>query len=336
MVFLLLHFRLTDARAADKTDVVVMSNGDRLVGEIKELEAGQLLFKASYMSASVNLDWTKVTEIQSIRYFRVEFEDGLLESGEISKVPTESDFTVKSLNITTRRNVLDVVSIQPLEGSFIHRLRGSADIGLTVNPEGDQTQWNANLSAEYPAEHFRMFMRASSLFSSQEATDNTVRNSLSFAHYQFMSRRWFMAGLANFLQDSELNLDLRASLAGAPGHYFIHTNRTGLAVLGGIAATHEKYFDTTAPANGTNAEALGGVQFYSARFARSQINTGIYYYAGLTQRGRRRVDWESSVSWKFWKDVYWKITVLENFDSRPPEGAKRNDFSLTTSFGLTF
>jgi hypothetical protein len=324
------------ANAADKTDVVVMNNGDRMVGEIKLLEFGQLKFKASYMDGSVNLDWSKVTEIQSVRHFRVEFEDGTLQSGEISRLPSGAELIVKSAIATTTRPALDVVSIQPLEGSFIHRLRGSADIGLTLNPEGHETQWTANTAVEYPSEHFRLFLRGNSLFSSRETTDDIVRNSLSVAHYQFLSRRWFIAGIVQTLQDNELNLDLRASFIGAPGHFFIHSNRTGLAVLAGIAATHEKYFDTTTRENGTNWESVLGVEFYTVRFAHSQINTSLNYYSGLTQKGRRRIDWESSISWKFWKDMYWKITALENFDSRPPIGANKNDFSLSTTFGITF
>jgi len=336
VVALLWSLAPPQARAADKTDVVVMTNGDRLVGEIKKLEVGQLQFKASYMAASVNLDWTKIIQIQSIRQFRVEFEDGTLESGLISKSPSGNDLILTTAIGTTTQNALDVVSIQPLEGSFFHRLRGSADLGFTLNPESDQTQLTANLSVEYPSENFRTFVSASSLFSSKEESDDIVRNSFSLAHYQFLSRRWFLAGISRFLQDNELNLDLRSTFGGGPGHFFIHSNRTGLAVLGGIVATHEKYFDTSASSNRTNAEALLGMEFYTVRFASSQFSTAVFLYSGLTQRGRQRIDWESSVSWKFWKDVYWKMTVHDDFDSRPPLGASRNDFSLTTNFGLTF
>src|SRR6185295_6276862 len=73
------------ADAADKTDVVTMMNGDHFIGEIKGLEFGQLSFKASYMTDDVTLDWMKVAELQSVRYFRVELNSGLLKSGTIVK-----------------------------------------------------------------------------------------------------------------------------------------------------------------------------------------------------------------------------------------------------------
>jgi hypothetical protein len=321
------------AAAADKTDVVIMMNGDHFVGEIKKLEFGQLQFKASYMAASVNLDWTKVADVQSIRDFRVEFEDGELRTGVIRR--SDGDFTVVDLTGPTTRGALEVVSIQPLEGSFVHRLRGSADIGLSLQ-EADELQWTGNLSAEYPAEKFRIFLQASSLFNKNVGAENTVRDSLSFAYYRYLSRHWFVAGMTNLLKDNELNLSLRATVAGAPGHYFIRSNQTALAAFSGIASTYEKYFDTSTSDNGNSAEALAGIEFYTVKFAKSQVNTTLLFYSGITQKGRRRVDWQSSISWKFWKDLYWKMTALENFDSRPPAGASRNDFSLTTTFGLTF
>ena len=339
LLFVLL-FTLQQHRlwAADKTDVVVMMNGDRLVGEVKKLEFGQLLFKASYMADSVNLDWLKIVDVQSVRHFRVEFQDGSLKIGVIRRTMSspDSDFTVVDPNGITSRGALEVVSIQPLEGSFIHRLRGSADVGFSFQPQAGDTQLSANLSAEYPAESFRLFLQASSLFSSKEGTEDTVRDSLAVTHYQFLSRNWFLAGLGQLLKDNQLELDLRATAAVAPGHFFIHTNRTGLATFAGVASTYEKYFETAGSRNGNKAEAIAGFEFYTVRFASSQVNTTLLFYSGLTERGRRRVDWQSSISWKFWKDLYWKMTALENFDNRPPDGAHRNDFSFTTSFGLTF
>jgi hypothetical protein len=207
---------------------------------------------------------------------------------------------------------------------------------VSVQPEAGDFQWSANLSTEYPSENFRIFVQASSLFSSKEGAEDTVRDSFGFAHYQFLSRNWFLVGMTNMLKDNQLKLSLRASFAGAPGHFLIHTNRTGLAAFAGIASTYEKYFDTATTRNGNNAEFLAGMQFYTVKFAKSRVDTTLLAYRGITQSGRYRVDWQSSISWKYWKDLYWKMTALENFDSRPPEGARRNDFTFTTTFGLTF
>jgi hypothetical protein len=336
---LLLTFQTPDAAAEDKTDLVVMSNGDRFIGEIKSLDYGQLEFKASYMASSVDLDWTKVVELASMRRFRVEFADGVLASGSITKSSSAAaafNFVVDEVFGTYARGSFEVVSIEPLEKSIWARFRGSADVGLTLQPQIGQTTWTGNASIDYPAEKFRVDSQISSYFDSQENAESSIRQSFGLSYYQFLSRKWFLLGMTQLLKDNQLNLDLRSTFSAGGGRFLTHSNRRGLAVFGGIAATNEKYFDTTTNSNGTTAEALTGAEFYLVRFASSQIKTKLLTYTGLSEWGRLRVDWESSFSWEIWHNVFWKMSLLENYDSRPPEGASNNDFTMTSSFGVSF
>src|SRR5215204_328575 len=48
------------AFAKNIDDVVVLKNGDRLTGEIKGLQGGELRIKADYMAEAIRIDWTKV------------------------------------------------------------------------------------------------------------------------------------------------------------------------------------------------------------------------------------------------------------------------------------
>lgn len=340
MLMIAFWFGTYDAFARqEKTDLVVMMNGDRLVGEIKGLEFGQLEFKASYMASSVHLDWTKIKEMESNRRFRVEFGDGALYTGLIRKLATatpDGDFEVTDDTERTTRNSISVVALEPLERSMWARFRGSADVGITLHPEAGQTQYTANANISYPSEKYRVDSQASSLFSRQEGAEDASRDSLGAGYTRFLSGNWLLLGLTQILKDNQLNLDLRATFSGGGGRFLLHTNRTGIAVFGGIASTYEKYFDTASNQNGNKAEALAGIQVFRFRFASSQFNTRLLAYAGITEWGRERVDWETSLSWEIWHDVYWKVSVLENFDSRPPEGAPRNDFTMTSSFGVSF
>ena len=327
------------ATAADHNDVLVMDNGDRLVGEIKRLDYGELTFKASYMADDAKLDWAKVKQLLSNRRFRVEFADGTLMSGGIYKSdsagPT-ADFEVTDVFGLTARGASQVTSIEPIDGGWWSRLRGSADVGFTIQPEVGQTQWTGNATVDYPAEKFRLDSQVSTFFSQQEGAEDSVRDSFGLSYYQFLSRKWFLIGMSQLLKDNQLNLDLRSTFSAGGGRFLMHSTRKGLAVYGAVSTTTEKYFDTAEDKNGTTIEALTGMEFYIVRFASSQMKSKLLVYTGLTDWGRVRVDWESSISWEVWNNVYWKTSVLENFDSRPPEGASNNDFTLTSSFGLTF
>lgn len=322
-----------------KTDVVVMNNGDRMVGEIKKLQFGKLDFKASYMDSSVQLDWTKVRELASMRRFRVEFDDGALYTGTIRKLDTpsrEADFEVIENTGTTTGSFLSVVVLEPLEGSIWRRFEGSADVGLTLHPEAGLTQFSANADIAYPEELYRVDSQLNSLFSRQEGSEDSLRRSLAVTYTRFLKHNWILLGSIQTLKDNQLNLDLRVTAQGGGGRFLVHTSRTGLAWSGGIAWTNEKYFDTTQNDNGNKAESFLGVQFFTYRFGSSQLTTRLLLYSGITQWGRQRVDWQANISWEIWKDIYWRISMIENFDSRPPEGASNNDFTLTSSVGISF
>jgi len=326
-----------DIAAADKTDVVVMMNGDHFIGEIKGLEFGQLSFKASYMTDDVTLDWMKVSELQSVRHFRVELSNGVLKSGTILKraatADKAEDFEVADVDGTTSLNATNVVEIEPLERSKLSRFRGSVDLGFTLNPENDQTQLTANGSLDYPSEHFRFSSQLNSQFSKQEGAEDSTHQSVGLGYEYFLSKNWFLFGLTQFLKDSQLDLDLRTTAGGGVGRYLVHTNRTVMTGMGGAVVNHEKFFDT--PTSST-VESVLGVEFYTFRFDASQLRTKLLVYPGLTDWGRIRLAWESSITWKLNKDIFWKVSAVENFDSRPPEGAHRNDFTFSNTFGVSF
>jgi hypothetical protein len=48
-----------------KDDVVTMTNGDTLTGEIKSVQYGELIFKSDYMKDSGHLDWKRVAVLES-------------------------------------------------------------------------------------------------------------------------------------------------------------------------------------------------------------------------------------------------------------------------------
>src|SRR5712672_2195139 len=73
----------TPVMAKRNDDVVVMKNGDRLTGEIKGLTHGELSFKASYMTASVRLNWEDIERLESKDPFIVSLIDGRRISGVI-------------------------------------------------------------------------------------------------------------------------------------------------------------------------------------------------------------------------------------------------------------
>jgi hypothetical protein len=62
--------------ARDKTDVLIMNNGDHLTCEIKSLDSGVLYVSLDYILGTSSLQWSKVARIESKQLFIVKTQDG--------------------------------------------------------------------------------------------------------------------------------------------------------------------------------------------------------------------------------------------------------------------
>jgi hypothetical protein len=70
--------------AREKSDVLVMRNGDRLTCEIKSLDSDTLSISLDYAAGTVSINWGKVDHIESKQLFLVKTMDGLVYSGSLS------------------------------------------------------------------------------------------------------------------------------------------------------------------------------------------------------------------------------------------------------------
>ena len=87
IIFINLLLALT-VIAKNVDDVVVLKNGDRLTGEIKGLQSGELRFKSDYMAESVRLDWSRVERLESKSTFMIWLVDGKLVTDVLRLLPS--------------------------------------------------------------------------------------------------------------------------------------------------------------------------------------------------------------------------------------------------------
>src|ERR1044071_8248000 len=102
------------ALAKDVDDVVVLKNGDRLTGEIKGLQRGELRIKSDYMAEAVRLDWAKVEKLESKSKFMIWLVDGKLVTDVMRLLPTNSSEAANFvIGNSTRVHQLNVIRLHP-------------------------------------------------------------------------------------------------------------------------------------------------------------------------------------------------------------------------------
>ena len=337
-IFLILLAVLT-AFAADD-DVVVMKNGDRMTGEIKSLQRGTLKFKPDYMAETASIDWARVERIESKSTYLITMVDGQLFTNVIRLLPVNSpevpNFVIgpgfQSVKVLQR----DVIRILPVDAGFFKRLEGSIDFGLNFTSGNDQYQTEFVATTTYRQGIHTYTASLDTSFSGQPDGDKTKRREFNFDYRRQLSPRWYAGGLLNFLSSDQQSLDLRTTAGGLIGRNLKQTDHTRLSVFGGVAGTREKYFASLGKPESTNADAIAGFDFSTFRFKTTDVVTRFSLYPSLTTPGRTRLQLTSDLRIKVVGDLYWGFHFYENFDSKPPVRADKNDLSISTSLGWKF
>ena len=322
--------------AKHKDDVVVMKNGDRMTGEIKSLKQGELLFSASYMVDAVRLDWSKVARLESKDSYLISMANGYQFTEQFKLEDSGTDNFYIGPSGVVKVSQMSVVRILPIENDFWQQIEGSINFGLSFTSGNDQYDAFLSGNASYRRGASELSASFDTSFSGQPQGTKQARKQLTFGYRRQFAPRWFAGGLVDLLQSDQQQLDLRLTGGGLIGRNLLVSERTRFSVLGGLAVNREKY--SVAPAQDwkTNIDAFTGVDFTTFRFSSTNITTGLVVFPSLSTPGRLRTQLKSDLNIKIAKDFWWGVHVYENFDSKPPIRADKNDLSISTTIGWKF
>ena len=334
MTILLLAVSVTAKR---KDDVVVLKNGDRMTGEIKSLQKGELRFKADYMVDAVGLDWTRVEALESKDTYQITLTDGQLFTTNIYLTPGSStdNFLIGGTSSPLKVPQLRVVRIIPIEKSFWKQITGSIDLGFNFTSGTGQYQTDLNATAVYRNKDHYFGGTVATSFSGQEDGESSARKQFTFDYRKSVSPRWYVGGLLDFLSSDQQNLDLRTTVGGLIGRSMVQTDRTRFSVFGGLAASRERY-SVLVNSKSTNIEGVTGFDFATYRFKTTDISSRFVLFPSLTDPGRVRMQVNTGMKIEIVKDLYWGLSLYEDYDSRPPLRADKNDLGITASVGWKF
>jgi Protein of unknown function, DUF481 len=321
-------------------DVVVLKNGDRLTGEIKGLQRGELKFKADYMAEAVRLDWARIERLESKSTFIISLLDGQLFTNVIRLLPANSvensNFVIGTDAQAFRVPQLDVIRVVPVEPGFWKRLEGSIDFGLSYSSGNDQYQTQLTATTTYRTGNHALTASVDSAFSGQPEGTSTTRNEFTFDYRKQLTPGWFAGSIVDLLQSDQQSLKLRTSLGGLVGRNLHQTEHSRLSIFGGVVGTRENYSTLIGKPKSTNADALAGMDFTTFQFKTTDIRSRFSLFPSLTTPGRMRLQATSDLHIKLVKDLYWGFHLYENFDTKPPVRADKNDLGVSTSFGWKF
>jgi putative salt-induced outer membrane protein YdiY len=340
---LILSFAFICAPAeAKRKDVVTMKNGDHLTGEVKKLESGVLYVDLDYVSGNVGLDWKQVDTVQTTGLYQIILRNGDHYNGTIEKSP-DLEKGGKDVLISTmgghelRVPASTVVQMETKKENFWRQLTGSINFGSSYTSGNNQTALNSAMNVTYPARNWAAGASYTSSFSGQSGASKTTNlHELQLGVERYLGRNSFVLGLSDFLHSSQQDLNLRTTLGGTYGRYVKRTNENSLRWFAGVAYTHEHFQSMSSQPIQQNVEALLGSQYELYRFSRYTLQSQVLVYPGLSDLGRIRTTTKTSLSVKLVNNFALSFSFWDNFDSRPPLNAKKNELGVSSNVGWTF
>ena len=335
------------ALARDKIDVVWLTNGDRVTGEIKQLEHGILRISTDSMG-EVRIAWDDVVRVKSGFDFQFENTDGERIVGVIEDTEDQKTISLAGDDRSVSFAHDNVVRISQMDDSFWARVKGSANFGYSFTKASDIAQLNLGVRATHRTA-IRAFTVDSNVITTEDPDgDSTQNSSANLSMTRFRKNRWFSSYLLGFESNDELGLKLRSSLGGGLGRFLIQTNVTELSLLGGLVGTAETFNEgdivnpvgTENVTSKENLEGLIAAEYSKYIFDDPTVNLSLRLsvFPSITESGRVRAQFDANIRRELIKDLFWDLTFTDSYDSDPVSSgaASTSDFSVTTSLGWSF
>ena len=332
--------------ARDKTDVLVMKNGDRLTAEVKGLSAGVLYASFDYIQGTSSVQWSKVAYIESKQLFIVKTTDGSVYTGTLSTAETEEKrpVEIKVEESAGEETVLprkQIVMMAETSDKIWQRFSGDINSGIIYSKANQNTQYTLGADLEYLRPRWSADASYDSTLSSSSGTSSAAtRNQLTLSAMRLLRwNNWFYTGLGSFLQSSEQDIRLQTGLAGGVGRYLKNTNNTSIALIGGLAWQNINYIQSAAPVPAENVGAAWvGTRLKFFRFDKTNLDISANAFPALSQPGRIFVETNATYYIKITGDLKWNISFYGNWDNQPPAHFNGSDYGtssgLSYSFGL--
>jgi hypothetical protein len=329
--------------ARDKTDVLVMNNGDRMTCEVKGLDSGVLYVSFDYIDGTASVDWSKVARLESTQMFVVKTEDGSVYTGALRTTETSADRPVQiqvlespGHNYAMERS--QIVRMVATSDNFWQRFNGEISFGTIYSKGNESTQYSLGASTVYVRERWNAGGTFDSNLSSSTGATVVTRNSLVLTAFHLMPQKnWFYGGINGFLQSSEQSISLQTILGGGVGRYLKNTNRAAIQLLGGVAWQDTSYERSKVPIASQNIAAAliyGKVSFF--KFSRTNLDATAAVLPALSDPGRIRIDTNATYYIKIISNLKWNVSFYGNWDNEPPPGLSGSDYGTSSGLSWTF
>ncbi|HYG98667.1 MAG TPA: DUF481 domain-containing protein [Terriglobales bacterium] len=332
-------------------DRVELRNGDRITGEVLQLDNGSLVVKTEALG-NLRVKWDAVSKITTDNPVHLVADGARVEATTVERqdgadvIVTSGDyaFSVSPGHILALRSDAEQLAYQQREyreqhPEFSDRWNGTVDAGLSAaRGNADTTNVSLGLKGARTTDSTRLSVSFNSLLARSRAANGTTLTSANAVRtglrYELnLTNRLFTFGFGNFESDRVQHLDLRSVYGGGAGLRLAQSERGNLDIFTGASMNQESFSTSTTPDRRTG-ELLFGQDLSYQVSSRTSFAGRLSVYPNMTTPGDYRAVLDTTASTKLNAWIGWQVTVSNVYVSNPAVGARTNDMLLST--GLRF
>ena len=328
----------------DKTDILVMRNGDRITCAVKRLESGILEADLDYVEGAIAIDWQKVARLESTATFLFQLQDGSTYAGKVitpellagTPIRLEIQQTDAAEPVSVAQ--AEVVRMTATSVSFLERFNGALTLGSQYAKGNSTTQYNVSSDIAYEETRWSARLRYNSNLSSSTGADTFTRNQVDLTAYRLLSRKnYFYAAGAGYLQSTAQGIQNQITIGLSLGRFLKNTNRVRLTLLGGPGWQRTNYV----PSETDRRTEDIGVFLVSTnldvfQFKKTRLSAVANVIPAVTDVGRIFFKTNFAYYVKLFGKLDWNLSSYGNWDTRPPGQLSGSDYGASTGLSYSF
>jgi hypothetical protein len=322
--------------AAPKTDLIIFHNGDRLTGELKYLQRGRLHLNTD-ATGTIGIEWDKIARVISNQNVQVETSSGaryfghLIQTEETGRVVVQTEDGPKILDSSS------VIVMNPIETEGLSALDIDLTVGYNFAKAGGVTQGTAGIDVAYRTVKRIFSVTASTVTNASDTQTASERKNLGLSYKRLWRDRWYVDGNFNMDQNDELDLNLRTSIGGGGGRFFIQSNQMLLDLGVGLQFSRENLTTEEEDTDSIEAVLSGDWDWFLFDDPELDWSTQLEVFPNLSDWGRVRANFDTSLQWEMFNDLKWGIALYASYDNQASseEGAT-SDYGINTTLTYEF
>ncbi len=306
-----------------------LEDGSIVIGSIISLADGEDLVVDTEHMDEVVVEWASVTQVDSTEVVDVELFDGRRYAGKLRRDGADIEISGESV---VRVAADDIYWIEEYNETFWEGFSAETDLGMNIVRGNNQvTQVSVGAGIGYDGQDFETNLRATTIVNEQIDATDTRRSTLTGSYTHKYSDGWQAIASLQFEADEQQDLDGRTLLVGAIGKRVYNQRNHRLELFAGMAINSERFSGVP---RSESLEGLLGTRYRMRSYA--DIDATLSVLPNLEETDRVRVQFDAAMSLDVYKDLDFKITVYDRYDSQPPVGNENNDYGVTLGLSWSY